>query len=246
MKVLGIVPARKHSKSIKGKNVVPLCGKPLIAYTLEAAKSAVWLSKIVVSTDCDQVKAIADNYGVDIIDRPERLAMDETPMIPVLQHAVIETGGDWDAVMLLQPTCPLRRKDEIDGAIMLMFQSTLLGRSDETRIHAADDISKCSSVISYVDVGANHPARMVTLLSSGFPHPVWATDYRVANKQELPKVYLRSGDVYLVRTEELLRGDLFGETPRAYTIRPERFCNVDSPLDLEWAEFLLSREAVAA
>jgi CMP-N,N'-diacetyllegionaminic acid synthase len=228
MRVLGIVPARKHSKSIKGKNVVPLCGKPLIAYTLEAAKSAVWLSKIVVSTDCDQVKTIADNYGVDIIDRPERLAMDETPMIPVLQHAVIETGGAWDAVLLLQPTCPLRRKDEIDGAIMLMRTS------------------ECSSVISYVDVGANHPARMVTLLSSGFPHPVWATDYRVANKQELPKVYLRSGDVYLVRTDVLLRGDLFGETPRAYTIRPERFCNVDSPLDLEWAEFLLSREAVAA
>jgi CMP-N,N'-diacetyllegionaminic acid synthase len=228
MKVLGIVPARKHSKSIKGKNVVPLCGKPLIAYTLEAAKSSVWLSKIVVSTDCDSVKAIADNYGVDIIDRPERLAMDETPMIPVLQHAVIETGGAFDAVALLQPTCPLRRKDEIDGAIMLM------------------KASKCSSVISYVDVGANHPARMVTLLHSGFPHPVWATDYRVANKQELPTVYLRSGDVYLVRTEELLRGDLFGETPRAYTIRPERFCNVDSPLDLEWAEFLLSREAVAA
>jgi CMP-N,N'-diacetyllegionaminic acid synthase len=228
MKVLGIVPARKHSKSIKGKNVVPLCGKPLIAYTLEAAKSAVWLSKIVVSTDCDSVKAIADNYGVDIIDRPDRLAMDETPMIPVLQHAVIESGGDWDAVMLLQPTCPLRRKDEIDGAIMLM------------------KASECSSVISYVDVGANHPARMVTLLSSGFPHPVWATDYRVANKQELPTVYLRSGDVYLVRTDVLLRGDLFGETPRAYTIRPERFCNVDSPLDLEWAEFLLSREAVAA
>ena len=227
MRVLGIIPARKHSKSIKGKNIAPLLGRPLVWHTFAAAKLSS-LDKVVATTDCDEVKRIADDFGVDIIDRPERLAMDETPMIPVLQHAVIESGGMFDAVMLLQPTCPLRRTEDIDAAVELMEKEN------------------ATSVISYVDVGANHPARMVTLLSSGFPHPIWSRDMRFANKQELPAVYLRSGDIYLTRIDCLMRGDLLGDTPRAYMIPAERHCNVDSHIDLLWAEFLMSREAIAA
>jgi CMP-N,N'-diacetyllegionaminic acid synthase len=224
MRVLGVIPARKGSKSIKGKNVVPLCGKPLISYTLEAAKES-RLDYITVTTDCPVVRMLAKDYGISVIDRPERLCMDDTPMIPVLQHAVIECGGGFDAVMLLQPTCPMRRAQDIDEAIAKM------------------EHEKATSVISYVDVGPNHPSRMVLLLKNGFPYPVWDNDDRFANKQDLPSVYLRSGDIYLTQIECLVKGDWLGHVPRVYVIDPARHCNVDSARDLAWAEFLMQREA---
>jgi CMP-N,N'-diacetyllegionaminic acid synthase len=231
MRVLGVIPARANSKSIKGKNTAMLCGKPLIAYTLEAARGAVWLFDRCVTTDCPLVAELGYECGASVIERPAHLALDDTPMIPVLQHALAEmqqrTDETYDTVMLLQPTCPMRRRDEIDGSIMLM-KST-----------------KATSVISYVNVGANHPARMVVMLSGGQPHSFWSQVHTFSNKQELPDVFIRSGDIYLVKADCLARGDLLGDKPRAYTIRPERHCNVDSPLDLLWAEFLLSREAVS-
>ena len=229
MRVLGVIPARKGSKSIKGKNVAPLAGKPLISYTLEAAKESK-LDQIVVTTDCQQVTEIAYGYEVNCISRPERLCLDDTPMLPVLQHAVIELGGAFDAVMVLQPTCPMRRAHDIDEAIGVMKSE------------------RATSVVSYVDVGASHPARMVVRLQSGYPHSFWTGSYdsRFANKQELPTVYLRSGDIYLVTTECVMQGDMLGYTPRMYVIDKARHCNVDCERDLAWAEFLMSREAVAA
>jgi CMP-N,N'-diacetyllegionaminic acid synthase len=224
VKVLGIIPARKNSKSIPSKNVALLCGKPLIEYTFGAAKESAWLNRIVCSTDCPQVRELAERHSIEAIERPEHLAQDETPMIPVLQHALSVAGESYDAVMLLQPTCPMRRKDEIDGAVMLM------------------KATEASSVISYVDVGANHPARMAILINQRVPYPAWGRGLRWANKQDLPQVYIRSGDIYLTRTEVLLGGDLVGENPRAYLIPAERHLNIDTPRDLELAEFLLSRE----
>ena len=224
MRVLGIIPARKNSKSIAGKNVAMLCGKPLIQYTLEAAKDSILSlphNRIVVSTDCLQVSALAESFGIEVIERPESLAKDDTPMVPVLQHASRVAGEPFDAVMLLQPTCPMRRGEDIDGAWAEMLPGV-------------------SSVISYVDVGANHPARMATI-ESGYPFPVWHS-LRWANKQDLPKFYLRSGDIYLTRMEWIERGDLVGDKPRAYVMPADRWCNIDSPRDLEWAEFLMSRE----
>jgi CMP-N,N'-diacetyllegionaminic acid synthase len=165
-----------------------------------------------------------------VIDRPERLALDGTPMIPVLQHALIESGGAFDAVMLLQPTCPMRRAVDVDAAIRIMEQLD------------------ATSVITYVNVGANHPARMVVMLKSGYPHSFWTLDHdnRFANKQDLPDVYLRSGDVYLTTAECVMCGDWLGDKPRAYVMPSERHCNVDAPIDLLWAEFLLSREESCA
>lgn len=229
MRVLGVIPARRGSKSIKGKNVVPLCGKPLIAWTFEAAQHAK-IDSLVVTTDCPVVKILAKDYCIPVIDRPERLCQDDTPMLPVLQHAVIDEGGAFDAVVALQPTCPMRRTQDIDAAIAKMERD------------------KATSVISYVDVGANHPARMVVMLRSGYPHSFWSIgcEARFANKQELPSVYLRSGDIYLVSTETLMQGDLLGDTPRAYMIDPARHVNVDCERDLAWAEFLMSRQMEAA
>lgn len=222
MRVLGVIPARKGSKSIRNKNIAMLCGKPLIRYTL--ATAGVWLTRTVVTTDCDEVKRLSRTYPVETIDRPDSLCQDDTPMIPVLQHALSVSSGSFDAVMLLQPTCPMRTSDDIKAAIELMERE------------------KATSVISYLDVGANHPQRMAQIAPNGRPFP-WDSSLDVfANKQELPAFYLRSGDIYLTSVECLMQGDLVGEKPRAYIIPKERHCNIDGPLDLAWAEFLMQRE----
>jgi CMP-N,N'-diacetyllegionaminic acid synthase len=224
VKVIGIIPARKNSKSIASKNVTLLAGRPLISYTFDTALGAKSLTRVVCSTDCEQVSALAEQRGIEVIQRPEHLAQDETPMIPVLQHALSVAGEAFDAICLLQPTCPLRRAQDIDESIEKL-------REEEA-----------SSVISYVDVGANHPARMAILINQRVPYPAWGRGLRWANKQDLPQVYIRSGDIYLTRIEVLLSGDLVGENPRAHLIPAERHLNIDTPRDLELAEFLLSRE----
>src|SRR5262245_49368383 len=119
MNVLGIVPARRGSKGVLGKNIRLLCGKPLLQYTAEAALSARRLSKVILSTDHEEIARIGRECGLEVpFMRPAELAEDETPMLPVIQHAVrwLEVRGDsFDAVCLLQPTNPLRRPDDIDA-----------------------------------------------------------------------------------------------------------------------------------
>lgn len=225
MRVLGIVPARAGSKSIPYKNTALLCGRPLIEYTFDAALESKLLTRLVVSTDCERVKELADARGIEVIHRPAELAQDDTPMVPVLQHALSVSGEPYDAVMCLSPTCPMRTSQDIDDSIRLIATY------------------RRSSIISYAKVDANHPARMVTL-EEWEPRPL--SDQSTWNrKQDLPFVYIRSGDIYLTRTEWINKGELVGDRPRAYIIPPERHCNIDRERDLKWAEFLMSQmEAV--
>src|SRR5688572_26758280 len=124
MRVLGVVPARGGSKGISRKNVTLLNGKPLIAYTIEAAKQSARLTRTIVSTEDSEITATARRFGAEApFVRPAELALDETPMLPVLIHAVgwLEDHGEkFDAVCLLQPTNPMRTASDIDGCIELM------------------------------------------------------------------------------------------------------------------------------
>ena len=144
MRVLGIITARGGSKGIPRKNVALLLGKPLLAYTAEAALASRKLTRTVLSTDDVEIANIGRQWGIDIpFPRPAELAKDETPTIPVLQDVVrrLEAMGEsYDAILTLQPTNPLRRAQDIDGAIGLLEQT------------GAD------SVISFSDVGERHPA----------------------------------------------------------------------------------------
>ncbi|MGC4002979.1 MAG: acylneuraminate cytidylyltransferase family protein [Pirellulales bacterium] len=123
MRVLGIMTARGGSKGIPRKNIVPLAGKPLLAWTAEAALASN-LSRVVLSTDDEEIAAVARSCGVDVpLMRRCELAGDATPTIPVLQDVIrrLEANGEsYDAVFVLQPTNPLRRVADIDGAIALL------------------------------------------------------------------------------------------------------------------------------
>src|SRR5688572_5610508 len=127
MNVLGVIPARGGSKGIPGKNLAPVAGRPLLAYTADAARGSRRLSHVVVSTDDAAIADAARALGLEVpFMRPADLASDEALMQPVLQHAVREMaagGFSADAVVLLQPTSPLRRATHIDAAIELLESS---------------------------------------------------------------------------------------------------------------------------
>lgn len=228
MRVLGLIPARGGSKGIPRKNIRLLCGKPLLHYTIEAALAARHLSRVILSTEDEEIAEVGRRGGVEVpFLRPAELAEDETPMLPVVQHTIRwmeERGEYFDAVCLLQPTNPLRRPEDIDGAIELLQQS------------AAD------SVISFFDVGEKHPARMKYISSDGrVIDPPFAEKVEGQRRQDLPKLYLREGSIYLTRRNVLMEKNSFkGDDCRAWIIPEVRACNIDTPFDLFIAEQLLS------
>jgi CMP-N,N'-diacetyllegionaminic acid synthase len=227
MTVLGIVPARGGSKGIPRKNIAPLLGKPLLKYTAEAALSAKLLTTTVLSTEDEEIARIGRECGLVVpFVRPQELAHDGSPTIPVLQDVVrkLEARGErYDAVFILQPTNPLRRPEDIDGAIELLEQT------------------RADSVISFVDVGEKHPARMKFISSDGrVSDPPFAEEFEGQRRQDLPKIYLREGSVYLTRQPILMeQNSVQGRDCRAWIIPQERYCNIDTPLDLFIAEQML-------
>ena len=231
MKVLGIVTARGGSKGIPRKNIIPLLGKPLLAYTAEAALSAKRLTRTILSTEDEEIASIGSAYGLDVpFLRPAELARDETPSIPVLQdavHRLEQMGETYDAVFTLQPTNPLRRPQDIDGAVDLLERT------------GAD------SVISFVDVGEKHPARMKFITADGEVNdPPFAELFEGQRRQDLPRLYLREGSVYLTRRSVLMElNSVKGNNCRAWIIPEERACNIDIPFDLFLAEQMLKFHA---
>ncbi len=230
MRILGIVTARGGSKGIPKKNITPLLGKPLLAWTAEAAHASRHINRLVLSTDDEEIAQVGREWGLDTpFLRPAELGRDDTPTIPVLQDVVrkLEAAGEhYDAIFTLQPTNPLRRTEDIDGAIELLEKS------------GAD------SVISFVNVGERHPARMKEIDDKGrVIDPPFAEAFEGQPRQSLPKLYLREGSVYLTRRDVLMNeSSLKGTDCRAWLIEEDRACNIDTPFDLFLVEQILGRE----
>lgn len=223
MRVLGIVTARGGSKGVPRKNIRLLCGKPLIAYTAEAALRSKRLTRVILSTEDEEIARVGREWGLEVpFMRPVELAQDDTPSIPVLQHAlkIIEiSDGTYDAVLTLQPTNPFRLPGDIDGAIHLL------------------ETTGADSVISFVEVGEKHPARMKYVTADGrVEDPPFAEAFEGQRRQDLPPIYLREGSIYLTRWSVIMNNSLKGEDCRAWIIPPERACNIDAPFDFFLAE----------
>ena len=227
MRVLGVIPARGGSKGVPRKNIVPLAGKPLISWSIDAARGS-RLARVLVSTDDQQIAEVARAAGAEVpFLRPPELATDSARAIPVLQHALgamPDEGRDFDAVMMLQPTSPMRLSRDIDEAIAKL---------------AAD--AQASSVISVVPVGEYHPARMKYLQDGVLIDPPFAEAYENQPRQELTPMFIRSGAIYLVRRSVLLGGSLKGPRCLAQVMPRNRSVNIDSPFDLELAAWLMAR-----
>jgi CMP-N,N'-diacetyllegionaminic acid synthase len=227
MKVLGLIPARGGSKGVPGKNKKLLAGKPLIVHTIEAAKPSL-LAKTIVSTDDLVIANLSRLAGVEVpFIRPENLASDTAKSIDVAKHALLimeEKDGEYDAVMILQPTAPFRTTQDIDAAIRLMEANPL---SD--------------SVISVVDVGGHHPARMKYIQDGKLIDPPFAEQYESQNRQELSPVYIRNGAIYLTKRETLLHNSFKGQTCVAYVMPNDRSANIDTIHDFDYAEWVYER-----
>jgi N-acylneuraminate cytidylyltransferase len=233
LRVLGLIPARAGSKGVPGKNTRPLGGKPLIGWTIDAARGATSLARVVVSTEDPGIAGVARRAGAEVpFSRPPALAADTTPMLPVVLHALeaLEGDGDaaYDAVCLLQPTTPLRTSADIDGAVDLL------------------DRTGADSVLSFCQVDDAHPARMRTVDAAGRvgPGPV-AEGEEGTRRQDLPPYYLRAGSIYLSRRAVLEGGSFAGEDCRALVVPRDRAVNIDGELDWVLAEALVARLAAA-
>jgi CMP-N,N'-diacetyllegionaminic acid synthase len=223
MDVLGLIPARGGSRGIPGKNLALLGGRPLLAWTCEHALASRRLTRVAVSTDSAEIAAAARDFGVEVIDRPPELAEDDTPMLPVVRHAVDVSGAD--VVVLLQPTSPLRRPDDVDAAFELWRSS------------GAD------SVVSVVRVPHQFtPGSQLRRAADGRLESVESAT--AFSRQEKPVLFARNGPAVLVVSADVVRrGSLYGEDSRGYVMPALDSVDVDEPDDLALAEFLLSRRA---
>lgn len=119
-KILGFIPARGGSKGIPDKNIYPTAGKPLIAWTIESAKKSAYLDDVYVSTNDESIAQVSSFFGAHVIERPNELATDSATTISAVMHAIKvlkEQGKEYDYIMILQPTCPLRTAEQIDACI---------------------------------------------------------------------------------------------------------------------------------
>ena len=222
--VLGVIPARGGSKGIPNKNLAPICGRPLLAYTADAAKASTKLTRTVVSTDDERIAACAKSLGLEVLMRPASLAADDTPMLPVLQHAIDAaraTGFNTDIVVLLQPTSPLRRAEHIDAAVDWLQRT----RGD--------------SVVSVVEVPHQFNPTSVMRLDDGLLKP-FLDGPTATRRQDKPRLYARNGPAVLaVHARVIEGGSLYGNETWPLVMTPEESLDVDTPRDLRLVEHSL-------
>jgi CMP-N-acetylneuraminic acid synthetase len=224
-----VIPARGGSKGVPRKNVRLVCGRPLMAYTIQAAlASRALLYRVVVSTDDPEIAEVARSFGADVpFLRPAALAGDTVRTVPVVQHAVAwaeaadQVRIDW--VLLLQPTAPLRSAADIEAALGLAAE----GGSD--------------SVISVVQVFATHPILMKRIENDRL-EPFCIEEKEGTRRQDYqPPAYMRNGAIYLTRRDVLMNeGSIWGSSIRPYVMPEERSANVDSEMDLALVERLMN------
>ncbi len=230
IKILAVVPARGGSKGIPRKNIVDIDGSPLISYTIDAALKSNYLTDIVVSTDDAEIAEISRDLGAQVpFIRPEYLASDKAKSSPVIEHAVnfMENikGFKYDAILMLQPTSPLRTSKHIDESLDLFT------------------LQDCDSVVSIVSVGGNHPFRMKRLIGNQLINYIDQGFWDMRPRQSLPDVYIRNGAIYLIKRDVFMHHhQLIGDKCLGYIMNDYESTNIDTPIDLKIAELLLKEK----
>ena len=235
IRVLGVIPARGSSKGIPRKNLKLLAGKPLIAYILEAALQAKILDRVIVSTEDEEVAAVAGSYGAEVpFLRPEDLARDEISLIPVVKHAMDyldKQGWRADIVVSMQPTSPLIEPGDIENAVNKLIKTG------------------CDSVVSIHQIEQPHPYWAMKLHEDRLL-PLYPEGFRFLQRQDLPSLYALTGAIYARRRELLERwsGQDFalGEDVRAIIMDREKSVDINNPLDFPVVEAILKNKVAAA
>lgn len=225
--ILGIVPARIGSKGVPGKNVRSLAGRTLIDYAAAAARESGVLDRVILSTDSEEIAAVGRRAGLEVpFLRPAAIACDETPMLPVVQHAIealSASGWTPEVIVLLQPTSPLRRGRHIAEAVRMLCET------------GAD------SVVTVVEVPRHLSPDYVMRVEAGCLRPFLPEGARVTRRQDARPAYVRDGTVYAFRRTTVERfGDIYGEDCRPFVLDEAESLSIDSPADWAAAERILA------
>lgn len=223
LKIIAIIPARGGSRGIPRKNIRLLAGKPLIAYSIEAALKSGYIDRVVVSTEDKETAEISKRYGAEVIKRPEELAKDDTPTINVILDVLGTFKTDdfeTEVIVLLQPTSPLRNVHDIDNAIEVYLKND------------------CESVVSVCE--AEHSLYWSFKIEDIYLKPIFNARYLKMRRQELPKVYIPNGAVFVSTPEKLRKHNSF-YCPKTipYIMLHERSVDIDNEIDFILAELLM-------
>jgi len=233
--IMAVIPARGGSKGVPRKNIANLGGKPLIAYTIEVAQKSQLIDAVIVSTDDEEIAEVARSWGADVpFLCPKELARDDSPDIDYLKHALewVETHRNWhpDILVILQPTMPFRRVEDVDGALRFMIEQN------------------CDSVRTLAIPTHVTPYKMWFLddEASGRMTPILKTDYydtllTDVPRQKLRPTYWQPGVIMATRSEFVKKGKVFGPDLRGYVVDIRTAHDIDEPADLEYAEFLINK-----
>jgi len=226
MNILAIIPARGGSKGVPGKNIKLLAGKPLLAYTSAVALKSSLLSKVILSSDDDEIISVAKTLEIEVpFKRPDNLAKDTTPTLPVILHALNfyeSRGVFFDAVCLLQVTSPFRTVEFLDKAIQKFIKS------------------KSDSLISVQEVPHEYNPHWTFELDETKNLKIATGESKIiTRRQDLPKAYHRDGSIYITKTKILKeQHSLFGNTISHIVSPKEFYVNIDTIDDWKKAEQL--------
>ncbi|MCB2308250.1 acylneuraminate cytidylyltransferase family protein [Clostridium estertheticum] len=223
-KFLVIIPARGGSKSIPNKNIMSICGKPLIAYTIDAGKKSKYIDEIIVSTDSDVIKVIAEQYGAKVpFLRPEELSNDTSKSIDVVIHAINfykKNDVSYDYVILLQPTSPLRTFEHLDNAIEKLIESN------------------STSLVSVCEADEN-PVLMRRIENEKLKEVI-SFEGTNLRRQDLPTFYKFNGALYINSNDMLINKRKFvDENTVPYVMDKESSIDIDTMLDARLVELII-------
>lgn len=223
--MLAIIPARGGSKGLPGKNIMNLNGKPLIAYTIEAALKSKFIDNVIISTDDIDIANIGREYGAKVpFLRPIELASDTALAIDnyiyTIDRLISENNISIKDFVVLQPTSPLRLFRDIDEAIELFYNKD------------------ADSVISYTE--EEHPISWHKLINEDFSF-VDVFENKIANRQEYRKTYYPNGAIYVFKLDLIRNKKYYSNKSYGYIMSREKSIDIDSLLDFKFAEFLLKQ-----
>ena len=220
---LAIIPARGGSKRLPNKNILELAGKPLIAYTIEAAKKSKYIDDIIVSSDSDNILNIAKDYNIKTIKRPDYLASNTAKTIDVIKHVIENIIGEYDYIVLLQPTSPLRNEKHIDEAIELL------------------NAKEADAIVSVCEMD-HSPLWSNTLPASLSMEGFLREEVKNKRSQDLDKYYRINGAIYICKTDELLKQNtlFLDKNIFAYVMNRKSSIDIDDEIDFKLVEVLMN------
>ena len=225
-KILAIIPARGGSKGLPGKNIKIFNGKPLIAWTIEAALKSKYINRVIVSTEDPKIKKISRDYKTEIVERPNHLAEDASKVYDVIEHALnfLSEKEKYypDVIVLLQPTSPLRNTKDIDGALDIFLKN------------------ECDSVVSVYE--STPPIYWAMEANEKYLKPVFDKKYFSKRRQDLAITYNPNGAAYVSNVDNFNRyKGFYSENILPFVMPIERSIDIDSEIDFILAETLMKK-----